>query len=545
MEAATSLHQAGVLESHGPRSDCALEWWFFHGSYGEGDSHRDFMASLFRQRLDGAEAADTYGSTLLLAVLDRGAGRHETATWVDEASVCWMSHAVGSAGSLDPLWREVLVQEFSRDGPPPPVQVFADSASFAQGGKLQAVWRDFSIEQNATNFTLKFREPGSSRRVVLQLDAGGTELEVPCNLDDPALASAMHYRCLPRLQLRGNVEDTRVQGQAWFDHQWGGRGWLVSVGTQGPLPLGWDWLGINLHDGSDWIVMRHWRVDATREVLGAHATVRDGAGQVKSTQQVSFHPLRFRQSGPFGVNHPVAWRVMMPEWNAEFVFEPWCDSQEVALPSPLRAVWEGSGRVTGTVQGRAVRGRARGEFYGHGACRSPARLLEELARRVDAHLEMFLPRQLDEAVVRNFAGAPVWRHDVEASTEALSRPVWDLLDRKGKRWRPIFGMLLLEALGVEVEAYEKLICAMAELPHTGSLIIDDIQDASQLRRNEACIHQRYGDAVAINAANTLYFLPVLHIFEHPALSPDQRARIVEVTIRNCISAHFGQGWDIH
>ena len=49
--------------------------------------------------------------------------------------------------------------------------------------------------------------------------------------------------------------------------------------------------------------------------------------------------------------------------------------------------------------------------------------------------------------------------------------------------------------------------ALIEFLHTASLIIDDIEDGSILRREEQCSHLVYGLDRSINAANLIYFLP--------------------------------------
>ena len=38
------------------------------------------------------------------------------------------------------------------------------------------------------------------------------------------------------------------------DHQWGNYGWLKTLDGETEM-LGWDWLGINLEDGTDLIVI--------------------------------------------------------------------------------------------------------------------------------------------------------------------------------------------------------------------------------------------------------------------------------------------------
>ena len=46
---------------------------------------------------------------------------------------------------------------------------------------------------------------------------------------------------------------------------------------------------------------------------------------------------------------------------------------------------------------------------------------------------------------------------------------------------------------------------LIELLHAGSLIIDDIEDDSETRRGEPCLHRRIGLAPALNVGNWLYF----------------------------------------
>jgi len=51
--------------------------------------------------------------------------------------------------------------------------------------------------------------------------------------------------------------------------------------------------------------------------------------------------------------------------------------------------------------------------------------------------------------------------------------------------------------------------------------------------------------VAINAANTLYFLPSVLLAGHPFLSDGQRLQIHEILNRLFVRAHFGQGLDLY
>jgi geranylgeranyl diphosphate synthase type I len=211
----------------------------------------------------------------------------------------------------------------------------------------------------------------------------------------------------------------------------------------------------------------------------------------------------------------------------------------------LRAIWEGAGTVRGRIGGRDVQGRARLELNGYGYVFDIRKNLREFGERVESQIESFLPRTIDQPQLEKYVGPPRWRHEPGAYTETLSKPVWDLLERRGKRWRPAFSLLLMEALGVPSRPYEKLLSVIPELSHTGALIIDDIEDKSKLRRGDACTHLRYGTDVAVNAGNTLYFLPYLLLAQEPLLSERQRLRMYEMMVQQFVSAHFGQGLDIY
>jgi geranylgeranyl diphosphate synthase type 3/geranylgeranyl diphosphate synthase type I len=126
----------------------------------------------------------------------------------------------------------------------------------------------------------------------------------------------------------------------------------------------------------------------------------------------------------------------------------------------------------------------------------------------------------------------------------ISKPVWDLILRSGKRWRPIFGILMQEALGKPSVNYERSWC-LAELIHSGALIIDDIEDNSDLRRGEPALHIKYGLDVALNAGNLLYFLPTVELFHHEHLNDSQKLAIHEIMMDTCLKGHFGQALDIY
>ena len=123
----------------------------------------------------------------------------------------------------------------------------------------------------------------------------------------------------------------------------------------------------------------------------------------------------------------------------------------------------------------------------------------------------------------------------------VNGPVWSLVDRGGRRWRPTVSRLAFLMSGGTPPAPEP-ICQVAELLHTGSLIVDDIQDGAVERRGGPAAHASFGVPTALNAANTAYFraLEVLR----PTLPDPLRLRALDMLAEELFAAHLGQALDL-
>ena len=80
---------------------------------------------------------------------------------------------------------------------------------------------------------------------------------------------------------------------------------------------------------------------------------------------------------------------------------------------------------------------------------------------------------------------------------------------------------------------------VTKLLHNASLLIDDIQDNSKLRRGNPVAHAVFGVATTINSANYVYF----HCLDRVAALGDPRA--VAVFTKQLLELHRGQGMDIY
>ncbi len=166
-------------------------------------------------------------------------------------------------------------------------------------------------------------------------------------------------------------------------------------------------------------------------------------------------------------------------------------------------------------------------------------LNERIARIEDALLSV-LPDAVDSSWLARVAGqdcpeaSPSW-------ADSFLEPGRELLRRGGKRWRPLVTVLTCEALGGGRAA--DILASLTETPHNGSLIVDDIEDASLIRRGGQAIHKMFGEDLAINMGNLMYFLPTI-VLERTDFDEVTLAAITRDWLTVMRRLHLGQGYDI-
>jgi geranylgeranyl diphosphate synthase type I len=172
------------------------------------------------------------------------------------------------------------------------------------------------------------------------------------------------------------------------------------------------------------------------------------------------------------------------------------------------------------------------------------RFLEEKAALIDKTIEKYIPRKFSEKAILFKVNPPNYSYNLETLDKALAEPIWEILDRGGKRWRPALFLLICEALGRNSEDCLDF-AIIPEVIHNGTLIVDDIEDASELRRGKPCTYKIYGVDIAVNAGNAMYYLPLLPLMEKKAKLPAETLRdIYEIYVQEMINLSKGQAMDI-
>jgi predicted secreted hydrolase len=128
---------------------------------------------------------------------------------------------------------------------------------------------------------------------------------------------ASYYYSRPHLNVVGKLNGRDVEGSAWLDHEW-------SSAYMAPEAAGWDWCGLNLHDGGSRMAFR----------------MRDKAGGAHFGSGGVLKPLRTWKSPRTGVAYPVEMAL------DDLVLKPLMDDQELDSRASTGTIyWEGAVRA--------------------------------------------------------------------------------------------------------------------------------------------------------------------------------------------------------
>ena len=170
--------------------------------------------------------------------------------------------------------------------------------------------------------------------------------------------------------------------------------------------------------------------------------------------------------------------------------------------------------------------------------------LREIKPIIDKTIEKYIPRKFTEKSVFFEICPPRYAYNLEALNKAVAEPFWEFLDRGGKRWRPALFLLIIEALGKNPKEFLDF-AIIPEVVHNGTIIIDDVEDSSEMRRGKPCTYRIYGIDIAINVGNAMYYMPLITLMKYrDRISKEKLSKLYEIYVQEMINLSFGQAMDI-
>lgn len=178
------------------------------------------------------------------------------------------------------------------------------------------------------------------------------------------LGRASHYYSLTRLSVTGrlalNGRETSVQGEAWMDHEFGSN-------QLGDGQAGWDWLSLQLSDGSELMLYRLRLKEGGVEPASSGTLVRaDGTWRHLALADFRMTPLATWTSRRSGGTYPVRWRIEVPAAGIDLTVDAALEDQELRTEGSTGVTyWEGAVAARGVSDGRPVGARGYLELTGY------------------------------------------------------------------------------------------------------------------------------------------------------------------------------------
>ena len=340
-----------------PRDDAPhrrlTEWWYYTGHLRTADAQRyGFEFVIFR--VERGDFPVTWASHLALTDEGRGTFRYDRAER-DRARRSTARRASRARCAPGSTWRSrAATRSWTRVRCRRPHRCRRHRPGRVTPWQMSGAGGLDQLRADGAGFGLDLRLDGTARPAALH-DLDGYV--------DFGPGGGSYYYSRTRMAVEGTLTvdgaPAPVDGQAWFDHQWGD---FIQVGAGG-----WDWFAINLEDGTD-ITLSLVRDDAGGLPL-VYGTLVDAGGTSRHLPRETFSVSTTREwtSPVTGATYPSGWHVSLPAERLEIDLLPTVDAQELDTRATTGVVyWEGSQRVTATRDGRPLGGEAYVELTGYG-----------------------------------------------------------------------------------------------------------------------------------------------------------------------------------
>ncbi len=303
----------------GAHPDARTEWWYLTGwlaapsatpsAVATATPAWGFQLTFFRSRTDiGADSRSAFAPRQLVLA-------HVALTDVQHGRL-WHAQQVARAGFGVVHAAEAYTDVRLRDW------------SLARRGTAEA--SVYTGQVQTPDFRLRL-QARSTQPLLLQGQQGHSR-------KGPLPAQASHYYSQPQLAVTADLDTPlgmrlQLQGKAWLDHEW-------SESVLDARAVGWDWIGMNLDDGSSLMAFRIRDRQGLAMWAGGSWRTAGGELQVLRPDELRWTPLQHWQSSHTGARYPMAWRLDVAGRQLQVqALVP--DQEQDARASTGTAYWEG------------------------------------------------------------------------------------------------------------------------------------------------------------------------------------------------------------
>jgi predicted secreted hydrolase len=323
---------------HGAHSEFRTEWWYVTGWLNDSSGENvGFQVTFFRSRTQHApDNPSRFAPKQLL-----------------------IAHAAIASPKNGQLIHEELATRAIA-----PISTFSESdcrLSIKQYGNEWLLERLNAKDQHGNEqYRIAIATP--QLRITLNLATGSApwlQGKSGFSQKGPLPSQASYYYSRPQMLTDGTLayrgsqgksEAIKVRGSSWFDHEWSSE--ILAAGA-----IGWDWLGLNMFDGSALTIFR------IRNNVHHYAAWRSENGEVQNFTP-KFELGRTWTSKRTNATYPVTWTITVGVM--KLFIEPLMDDQELdGRRSTGTVYWEGAVLVKQTSSNGKIIGRGYLELTGY------------------------------------------------------------------------------------------------------------------------------------------------------------------------------------
>ena len=340
---------------HGSHPDHHTEWWYLTGHVQAAGRLWGFQVTFFRSRVEIAQSMQSAFAAKQLLFAHAALTDVEGRRLRHDQRIERAAFGVAQASESDTA---VRLRDWSLVREDIPLPTAAGKAGSGESGAASR----YAAHVEGTSFGLS-----------LQLESAGPPLlqgHQGLSRKGPEAAQASYYYSQPQLEVSGHIvlegrrmaiESAPHANRAWLDHEW-------SDALMHPQAVGWDWIGMNLDDGSALTAFRLRRADGSALWSGGSFRSARQETQVFADNSVAFTAERYWSSPASGARYPVQWCVETPV--GIFGVHALVDDQELDSSGSTGAIyWEGLSELRSAAG--AVIGRGYLEMTGY---KKPLRL---------------------------------------------------------------------------------------------------------------------------------------------------------------------------
>ncbi len=539
-----------------PHKSSTTEWWYLHAHLTSKDNRQfALFTSFFRHAiaLDKKKGEYDYSHSVVWALSDLDQNLYCTKSLVDHrAPQIGLKQFKSGQGNKDPFIRKAITEMLKKGVVPFPDELLKGTPSIP----WHVLHLDYDGQVYKKNADESYQLQLFDERQGIRIDLNFIPKIKPVRHGEDGViynsaVEDMFYYFIPDCKVQGKIiikkeEHIIAPGSTgWYDHEFGARPESKKSITK--KKVAWNWIGIQLDHGYQLSV---YDVHTTKQSKDkdTYLIMVDPNGQKHKTKDFKFESYGPKWTSTRTFNsYPTRWKIVSETFKLDLDIIAAFENQEFGTVISKAAFWEGRLNITGTHKRKKITGKAYLERHGYITETLPG-FLKTVSKTTLESVKRLLPyspnsEQMEELVSKKGNAHLIKNLDSKIHNQKLIRPIREIADRGGKGWRSYSTIACCDAVGGTSQKNIEWL-ALPELLHVGSLMVDDVQDKSSIRRGGPAAHMVHGEPLAINSGTAAYFLGQYCIY-HTEQPDWKKVQIYNWYFEAMRASHSGQALDIY